>query len=219
MLDGCCMLRYTSFVVCALLLLTATFPQASASSFANVNMYGFPMTMGVGGTGAAGIPGESYTYTNDGLDVSDVMSRYGIISSSISSGADPTSVNGFVSPYYNGISLGVNFGYPTASHDAATAAFAKDMAYEADLDNAFIAFPGIGVGSMGLSSPTVSSNRASIKYAESIKFQLTTESDTLDLGGFYSPLGLGLGYGSVGVFGSTSMANGGLGMPFYFGTA
>jgi hypothetical protein len=92
------------------------------------------------------------------------------------------------------------------------------MAYEADLDNAFIAFPGVGVGSLGYSSPTVSSNKASIKYAESIKFQLTTESDTMNLGGFYSPLGLGLGYSNVGVLGSTSMANGGLGMPYYFGT-
>lgn len=212
------MLRYTSYVVCVLLLLVSAFPQASASSYANVNMYGFPMTMGVGGTGAAGIPGESYTYTSDGLGVSDVMSRYGILSSSISSGADPTYVSGYVSPYSNGISLGVNFGYPTASHDASTASFAKDMAYEADLDNAFIAFPGVGVGSAGLSSPTVSSNKASVKYAESIKFQLTTESDTLNLGSFYSPLGLGLGYGSVGMLGSTSMANGGLGMPYYFGT-
>jgi hypothetical protein len=174
--------------------------------------------MGVGGTGAAGIPGEGYTYTNDGLDTSDVMSRYGILSSSISSGADPTSMSGYVSPYASGIQLGVNFGYPTASHDASTATFAKDMAYEAALDNAFIAFPGVGVGSLGYSSPTVSSNQATVKYAESIRFQLTTESDSMNLGSFYSPIGLGLGYSSVGMLGSTSMANGGLGMPYYFGT-
>ncbi len=214
------MLRCTLYVVGILLLMLSCLPVAHASSFANVNMYGFPMTMGVGGTGAAGIPGESYTYTNDGLGLPDnVASRYGIISSSIESGVEPTSVSGYMSPSLNGISLGVNFGYPTASHDSSTASFAKDMAYEADLDNAFIAFPGVGVGSMGLSSPSIASNTASVKYAESVKFQLTTDSDTLNFGGFGYPLGMGLGYSGVGVFGGgTSMSNGGLGTPYYFGS-
>ena len=178
------------------------------------------MTMGAGGTGAAGIPGESYTYSNNGLGLPDnVASRYGIISSSIESGAQPTSVSGYVGPNLNGISLGVNFGYPTSSHDASTASFAKDMAYEADVDNAFIAFPGVGVGSLGLSSPTLASNKASVKYAESVKFQLTTDSDTLDFGGFGYPMGLGLGYSGVGVFGGgTGMSSGALGTPSYFGS-
>lgn len=175
--------------------------------------------MGAGGTGAAGIPGASYTYTNDGLGLPDnVASRYGVVSSSIQSGANPTSLCGYVGPAMNGIQLGVNFGYPSASHDASTASYAKDMAYEANLDNGFIAFPGVGVGSLGISSPTVNSNKANVKYAESVKFQLTTDSDTLNFGGFGYPLGLGLGYGSVGVFGGgTSMSNGGLGTPYYYG--
>jgi hypothetical protein len=49
------------------------------------------------------------------------------------------------------------------------------------------------------------------------EFTLTTESDTMPLGGFGYPLGLGLGYLGVGVNGGLGMTNGGIGMPFYYG--
>jgi hypothetical protein len=87
------------------------------------------------------------------------------------------------------------------------------MAYEAALDNSAIAFPGMGVGSLGVGFPQITSNKADIKYAESVRFELSTESDTMPLGGWYSPLGLGLGYGSVGVAGGLGLSGAQLGLP------
>ena len=132
MLNGCCMLRYTFCLAFAILLaLTCAMP-AGANSVANVNMYGYPMIMGLGGSGAAGVPGEAYTMSNQGIDgLSDVTSRYGVISaSSVSQTPDQYSY-GYFGPNWNGVTLGVNFGWPTATHDAATTAYAKDLAYEA----------------------------------------------------------------------------------------
>lgn len=220
MLKGCCMLRYTlCLALLAALLAGACALPAAANSFANVNMYGYPVVLGQGGGEGMGVPGGSYTVTNPGLGISDVTSRYGILTGSAAAVSPQQPYCGYVGPNLNGISLGVNFGYPTASHDASTTAYAKDMAYEADLDNAFIAFPGLGVGSQGIGFPSLTSNKASIRYAESVRFQLTAESDTLPIGAFMQPFGLGIGYSSVGLYGGgTGMTSGGLGMPFYFGT-
>lgn len=216
MLNGCCMLRYTFCLVCAILLAAAFVQPAGANSVANVNMYGYPLIMGPGGTSAPGVPGEAYTMSNAGIDgLSDVTSRYGIVSaSSVSQTPDQCSY-GYFGPNWNGITLGVNFGWPTATHDAATTAYAKDLAYEASLDNSAIAFPGFGVGSLGVSFPSLTSNKADIRYMESVRFTLTTESDTMPLGGFGYPLGLGLGYLGVGVNGGLGNS-GGIGTPFYY---
>jgi hypothetical protein len=216
MLKGCGMLRHAFLTACVVLFALAVVQPAGASSIANVNMYGYPMIMGPGGTAAPGVPGEAYTMSNPGIaGLSDITSRYGIISAS--SVSQPSSYNyGYFGPDSGGISLGVNFGWPTATHDAATTAYAKDVAYEAALDNAAIAFPGVGVGSLGVSFPTLASNKADIKYAESVRFQLSTESDTMPLGGWFSPLGLGLGYGSVGISGGLGLSGAGLGLPSFY---
>jgi hypothetical protein len=211
------MVRYTLCLLALILSGMLCMQPAGATSIANVNMYGYPMVMGPGGTGAAGVPGEGYTMSNEGISgLSDITSRYGIISAN-SISETPTYNYGYFGPDMSSISLGVNFGWPTATHDAATTAYAKDVAYEAALDNAAIAFPGLGVGSLGVSFPTLTSNKADIKYAESVRFELSTESDTMPLGGWFSPLGLGLGYSSVGINGGLGMSTGVLGTPLYFG--
>jgi hypothetical protein len=217
MLKGCGMVRHTFLLAGILLFALAAVLPANASSIASVNMYGYPMTMGPGGSGAPGVPGEAYTLNNPGIaGLSDVTSRYGVISAN-SVSQTPSYSLGYFGPDSGGISLGVNFGWPTATHDAATTAYAKDLAYEADLDNAAIAFPGVGVGSLGVSFPTLNSNKAAIKYAESVRFELTTESDTMPLGGWFSPLGLGLGYGSVGITGGLGLSGSQLGLPSFYG--
>jgi hypothetical protein len=219
MLKGCGMLRHALLTVTIILFALYAVAPAGASSFANVNMYGYPLILGPGGTGAAGVPGEAYTITDPGLaGLSDVTSRYGIISASaVSQPQTPSYSLGYVGPDAGGISLGVNFGWPTATHDAARTAYAKDMAYEAALDNAAIAFPGVGVGSLGIGFPQLVSNKADIKYMESVRFELSTESDTMPLGGWFSPLGLGLGYGSVGIAGGLGLSASQLGLPSFYG--
>jgi hypothetical protein len=216
MLKGCGMLRHTFLLACILLFTLAAALPADASSIAGVNMYGYPMIMGPGGSAAPGVPGEAYTMSNPGIaGLSDVTSRYGIISANAVS-QTPSSSYGYFGPDTGGIALGVNFGWPTATHDAARTAYAKDLAYEADIDNAAIAFPGVGVGSLGLSFPSLTSNKAAIKYAESVRFELTTESDTMPLAGWFSPLGLGLGYGSVGINGGLGLSGSQLGLPTFY---
>jgi hypothetical protein len=218
MLKGCGMLRHALSIICIVLFVLYAVVPATASSFANVNMFGYPLSMGPGGTGAPGVPGGAYTLTNEGIaGLSDVTSRYGIISASaVSQPQTPSYSMGYVGPDQGGISLGVNFGWPTATHDAARTAYAKDLAYEAALDNAAIAFPGVGVGSLGLSFPQLVSNKADIRYAESVRFELSTESDTMPLGGWYSPLGLGLGYGSVGISNGLGLSASQLGLPTFY---
>jgi hypothetical protein len=218
MLKGCGMLRHAFLPACIILLaLYATVP-AGATSIANLNIYGYPMNLGFGGTGAAGVPGEAYTMTDPGIaGLGDVTSRYGVISASAVSQPQTSGYSsGFFGPDTGGISLGVNFGWPTATHDAATTAYAKDLAYEAALDNAAIAFPGVGVGSLGVGFPQLTDCKADIKYAESVRFQLSTESDTMPLGGWFSPLGLGLGYGSVGISGGLGLSGAQLGLPSFY---
>jgi hypothetical protein len=85
--------------------------------------------------------------------------------------------------------MGVNFAYPTASHDASTVAYARDVAYEASLGDDSISFPEINVdlGSSWSSFPTIDSANSDIKYMESVKFQLSTESDTMPMTGYSFP--------------------------------
>jgi hypothetical protein len=72
------------------------------------------------------------------------------------------------------------------------------------------------VGSLGLSFPQLVSNKADIRYAESVRFELSTESDTMPIGGWFSPLGLGLGYGSVGISGGLGLSASQLGLPTFY---
>src|SRR5512146_462602 len=110
MLRGCCMLKHAFLFACVVLLVAAVPLPAGANSIANVNMYGYPLSLGPGGTGAAGVPGEAYTVTDPGISgLSDVMSRYGIISAS-SVSQPSTAGYGYFGPDMGGISLGVNFG-------------------------------------------------------------------------------------------------------------
>lgn len=207
------MFRHSFLSICIILFVCAATLPAGASSIASVNMYGYPLIIDPAGAAAPGVPGEGYTLSNPGISgLSDVTSRYGIISANSVSQTPDRSL-GYFGPDIGGISLGVSFGWPTATHDAARTAYAKDMAYEAVLDDAAIAFPGVGVGSLGVGFPTLNSNKASVKYAESVRFELTTESDTMPLGGWFSPLGLGLGYGSVGVAGGLGLTGAQLGLP------
>lgn len=209
------MLRCVSFILLVAVLLLAGIGTAEANSYAGLNLYGYPLTMGPGGSSGLGIPGESYTYVNNGLGLSDVTSRYGVINTKVQSESQPLQ-NGYFGPELNGIYLGVSYGFPQANHDAATTSYARDMVYEASLDNACIAFPGFGVGSLGLSTPSVNSNKANVRYAESVQFQLSTESDSMSLGGFGYPLGLGLGYSGVGFNGAIGTTGNSLGVPFYY---
>jgi len=209
------MLRYISYVVSVLLLLLSGISMAHANSYAGLNMYGYPLTVGAGGSGAPGVPGAGYTYIGDGLNLpEDVTSRYGVVNTGVGSQTQSPTY-GCASPASSDIPLGVSFGFPSATHDSATTSFARDMDYEAALDNAFISFPGVGVGSEGLSTPAINSNQADVKYSESVRFALTTDSDTIPMCGFGYPLGLGLGYGSVGVAGAgLNTGNNGVGTPY-----
>lgn len=183
-----------------------------------INLYGFPISINPSGSGSPLSLAKSASYNNVGLELPQgVSTRYGIVSSEFSPGYQESSpYGGYFGPQWNGVRLGVSFGFPSVTHDYTNTIFAKDMAYEASVDNAFIGFPGLGVGSMGLGFPRISSNKATIRYAESIKFQLITESDQINFGGFGYPLGLGLGYTSAQVDGA-QMGMGSLGMPFYYG--
>ena len=91
----------------------------------------------------------------------------------------------------------MSFGLTQADHDASKTSFSKDLFYQADLDKTFIGYPGIGVGSLGVMFPTITNDKSSVKYMESVKFEFTTESDKFQMGGFGYPLGLGLGYSSA----------------------
>jgi hypothetical protein len=180
-------------------------------------MYGFPMSIGLGGTGAPGVPGYGYTYNNLGVNApGDVTTKYGMYMSEASPGYyGPGSSGYYCGPQWNGVQLGVSFGFPSISHDAAMTTYAKDLAFEQNLDNTFIGFPGIGIGSAGISFPTITSNRSQLKFAESVRFSYATESDRVNYGGGYTmPVGLGLGYTSAYVGGTIP---GAYGMPYYFG--
>jgi hypothetical protein len=147
---------------------------AGANSFANLNVFGFPAGMGSGNS----FPG-----------LSDITSGNGAISASSASFSPSNQFTGFFGSGSDGVQTGVNFAYPTASHDASTVAYASNKAYEAVLGNDAISFPDINVdlGSSLSSFPTINSENSDIKYMESVQFQLSTESDTMPMAGFSFP--------------------------------
>lgn len=212
------MLRRALSVACICLFLAGSAAPALASSVASLNVYGYPMDIGPGGTGLAGVPGEAYTLTTPGLGLDGLTSTYGVLIGSSVSTSPNNQYAGYLGSDMSGIQLGVSFGWPTATHDAATAAYSQNMAYEASLNTIGIAFPGIGVGSLGMSYPTLTNTKTDIKYSESVQYVLSTESDTLPLTGWLSPLGLGLGYGSVGITGGSGIVSSGMSGAFYYPT-
>jgi hypothetical protein len=79
----------------------------------------------------------------------------------------------------------MSFAYPTASHDASTVAYARNVAYQASMGDDAISFPEINVdlGSSWSSFPTIKSTNSDIKYLENVQFQLSTESDIMPITG------------------------------------
>lgn len=193
-LGGSCMVRYNlfPFVTVILLYFSCQAALAADSGIGGIDMYGFPMGIVPPGAGAAAIAGQGYTYNNIGYSLPDLATTYGF--TAFESSPILTGTTGYFGPDLGGIDLGVSFGLTQADHDASKTAFSKDLMYQADLENTFIAFPGVGVGSLGVLFPTISNEKSSIKYAESIRFEFTTESDKFQMAGFGYPLGLGLGY-------------------------
>lgn len=213
------MARYGLYIIIIALWVTALTMPALATSmdgidYGNANVYGFPMSFGLPGSGY-GVEGSGINYNYPGLSIpEETKVRYGYFSGDYTPqysvpqnyntfGGDAT---GYFGNAANGMS--VSFGSPSMSHDASNTVFMKDLAYEADVDNSFIAFPGFGSGSLGLSFPTISSNKTSIKYAESIKFSVTTESDRMTFPSFSMPLGLGLGYSNAQIAGTNPFNSG-----------
>ena len=195
-LGGCCMVRYNLFPIitatAAILLFLSCQHALADSGIGGIDIYGFPMDIVPVSAGAAAEPGQGYTYNNIGYSLPEFASVYGF--TAFENSPILTGTTGYVGPDLGGIDLGVTFGLTQADQDMSTTAFSKDLMYEADLDNTFIAFPGIGVGSLGVMFPTISNQKSTVKYAESIKFQFTTESSKFQVAGFGYPLGLGLGY-------------------------
>jgi hypothetical protein len=209
------MVRYNLFpmVIAATLMLMITSHGASAGSgLEGIDLYGYPMSIVPVDAGAAAIPGQGYTYNNVGYSLPEFASTYGF--SAFENSPILTGTTGYFGPDLGGIDLGVSFGLTQADHDSSTTSFSKDLFYQADLDNTFIAFPGIGVGSMGVMFPTITNDKSSVKYMESIKFEFTTESSKFQIAGFGYPLGLGLGYTSATVASSPGL--GILNSPYYF---
>ncbi len=200
-LGGCCMVRYDLFplvtAAATILLLVCCTETLANSGLEGIDLYGFPMGIVPPTAGAAAVPGQGYTYNNIGYTLPDFGAIYGF--TAFENSPVLTGTTGYVGPDLGGIDLGVSFGLTQADHDASKTAFSKDLMYQADLDKTFIAFPGIGVGSLGVMFPTITNDKSSVKYAESIKFEFTTESDKFQMAGFGYPLGLGLGYTSANV--------------------
>jgi len=207
------MVRYNlfPFVIVVLLYFSCQAALAADSGIGGISLYGFPWHRAAG-AGAAAVAGQGYTYNNIGYDLPDLATTYGF--RAFESSPILTGTTGYFGPDLGGIDLGVSFGLTQADHDASKTAFSKDLMYQADLENTFIAFPGIGVGSLGVLFPTISNEKSSVKYAESIRFEFTTESDKFQMAGFGYPLGLGLGYTSANVASSpgASLVN----SPYYF---
>lgn len=187
---------------------------ASADTqFGNMNLYGFPMGIAEPYASAACIPGQGFSYYNEGYTLPDFGTTYGMES------VDKSPILGGSLGYFgtglNNLDLGVSFGVTNANHDASSTAYAKDLSYQSTLDQTFIGFPGLGVGSLGVGFPTISNQKSTVSYSESVKFEFSTESDTFQIGGFGYPLGLGLGYTTarVGTDPGLSLLN----SSFYFG--
>jgi hypothetical protein len=211
------MVRYNLFpaVTAAILIILVLASQDALADdvFGGIDLYGFPMGIVPPTAGAAAEPGQGYTYNNIGYLLPDFGTTYGFEAHEQSPLLGGTT--GYFGPDLSGIDLGVSFGLTQADHDASKTAFAKDLFYQADLDQTFIGFPGIGVGSLGVMFPTITNEKSSVKYMESVKFEFTTESDKFQMAGFGYPLGLGLGYTSAMVNTGPTMNNM-LNSSFYF---
>ncbi len=212
------MVRYNLFpAVTASILIMVIFGCQNAladTGLNGFNLYGFPMGIVPPDAGAAAIPGQGYTYNNIGYLLPDFGTTYGFEAHELSPLLGGST--GYFGPDLSGINLGpgISFGLTQADHDASKTAFSKDLFYQADLEETFIGFPGIGVGSLGVMFPTITNDKSSVKYMESVKFEFTTESDKFQMAGFGYPLGLGLGYSSAVM--NTGPGLGILDSPFYF---
>lgn len=174
MLSGYDLFKRAFITVGAILLLLAFTQQAGANSFASLDMFGFPATMGSGSSSSG---------------VSDITSNNGALSATSVSSSPSNQFMGYFGSGWDGVQLGVSFAFPTASHDASTVAYARNVAFEAIQGDDAISFPDINVdlGSPLSSFPTINSANSDIKYMESVQFQLSTESDTMPMSGFSFP--------------------------------
>jgi hypothetical protein len=186
------MVRYD---LCAIVIfcLLALFccPEALADTqFGDMNLFGFPMAIVAPDASAAGVSGQGFSYLSEGYTLPDLATTYGVESQ------ETSPVLGGTSNYFglNGGNLGVTFGVANGDHDSSDTSYSKALNYEASLENTFIGFPGYGVGSVGVSFPTISDQKSTVKYSESVSFEFSTESNKFQVGGFGFPLGLGLGY-------------------------
>jgi len=160
-----------------------------------IQLYGFPMDIVLPGYGADTIPGQGYSYNNVGYTLPDFGTTFGFQAFEESPMLGGSS--GYFGPDIGGQDLGVEFGLTQDNHDQSTTAYSENLLYMANLENTFIAFPGIGVGALGVSYPTITDQKSSVTYDENVQFQFSTESDEFQVGGFGYPLGLGLGYSSA----------------------
>ncbi len=192
------MVRYNLFPVVtasALIIIFGCQYALADAGLGGIDLYGFPMGIVPPEAGAAAIAGQGYTYNNIGYLLPDFGTTYGFEAHETSPLLGGST--GYFGPDLSGLNLGISFGLTQADHDASKTAFSKDLYYQADLDKTFIGFPGIGVGSLGVMFPTITNDKSSVKYMESVKFEFSTESDKFQIGGFGYPLGLGLGYSSA----------------------
>jgi hypothetical protein len=216
------MVRYNLFPLIAAGILIAFMALGSNSAraddtFSGPTLYGFPMGIVPPDAAAAAIPGQGYSYNNIGYTLPDFGTTYGFEAHEESPLLGGSA--GYFGPDLSGLDLGglgISFGLTQADHDASRTAFSKNLFYQADLDNTFIGFPGIGVGSLGVNYPTISNQKSSVKYMESVSFEFSTESNKFQVGGFGYPLGLGLGYTSAMVNTGPTFGNL-LNSSFYFG--
>lgn len=191
------MVRYDlcAIIIFCILALFCCQRASADTQFGDMNLYGFPMDIVSPYDSAAGVPGSGFSYLSEGYTLPDISTTYGVESQQTSP------VLGGTSTYFglNGGDLGVTFGVTNANHEASDTAYSKAIDYEASLENTFIGFPGYGVGSVGVSFPTISNQKSTVKYSESVSFEFSTESNKFQVGGFGFPLGLGLGYTSAQV--------------------
>lgn len=178
---------YTSFVI---ILLFVTIHPAVANSFGSLNIFGFPAAAGLTGPDSTMNSASSGNIQNS---LSGLTAGNNYLSASSASVSPPSGYTGIFGGSSNGLWSGVNFGYPTASHDASNVAYAHSIAYEATSGNDAVSFPDINVnlGSLGSSFPTIASNNFDVKFAENEQLQLSTVSDTMPVSGFVFPAGFG----------------------------
>lgn len=189
MLRGRYLIRLAFFIpVLCLVLLAAAHP-VSASSFATLNVFGFPVTPGSGSSGST--DGSSGTTVSGGTtsDLSNLFSGSGVISATAASVTPPSQYTASFGTGWDGLGMGVSFNYPEATHDASSVSYANNVAFEDTVQNDALAFPDINVN-LGSSFPSIASGTSDFKFADSVQLQLTTESDTMPISGFVFPTSL-----------------------------